>query len=78
MWTLYYICSFHTTLEKLQLSFYIILSYWLNLSDRSSPSSQELFEAEQDLKKALYIEPNNADVKALLRKLKVGCIWVRL
>ncbi|EFJ51308.1 hypothetical protein VOLCADRAFT_103560 [Volvox carteri f. nagariensis] len=33
---------------------------------------QDLFEAEQDLKKALDLEPNNADVLALMRKLKVA------
>ncbi|GIL42473.1 hypothetical protein Vafri_434 [Volvox africanus] len=31
---------------------------------------QALLEAEQDLKNALYAEPNNADVLALMRKLK--------
>ncbi|GFR45320.1 hypothetical protein Agub_g6687 [Astrephomene gubernaculifera] len=33
---------------------------------------QDLFEAEQDLKKAQYAEPNNADVAALSRKLKAA------
>ncbi|KAG2483840.1 hypothetical protein HYH03_017296, partial [Edaphochlamys debaryana] len=33
---------------------------------------QDLFEAEQDLKKATYAEPNNADVAALTRKLKLA------
>ncbi|GLC35269.1 hypothetical protein PLESTB_000582700 [Pleodorina starrii] len=33
---------------------------------------QDLFEAEQDIKKALYTEPKNADVLALQRKLKVA------
>lgn len=34
--------------------------------------SQDYFEAELDLKKALDAEPNNADVKALEKQLKVG------
>ncbi|GLI70658.1 hypothetical protein VaNZ11_015595 [Volvox africanus] len=33
---------------------------------------QALLEAEQDLKNALYAEPNNADVLALMRKLKMA------
>lgn len=36
------------------------------------PSSQDYFDAEQDLRKASYAEPNNADVAALTKKLKVG------
>ncbi|GIL82576.1 hypothetical protein Vretimale_12040 [Volvox reticuliferus] len=32
----------------------------------------DLFEAERDLKSALYAEPNNADVQGLMRKLKVA------
>lgn len=37
-----------------------------------SHSLQDFFEAEQDIKKALYSEPNNADLLALSKKLKVG------
>ena len=33
---------------------------------------QDLFEAEQDLQKASYAEPDNTDVAALTKKLKVG------